>query len=46
MNKYNLAFYTYFIGSNNNIAYKIPSETYKCYFYTNNKNLYSEIKKN
>lgn len=34
----NLAFYTYFYGSNNNPAFKIPetpSLKYKCYYYTN-----------
>jgi len=43
-----LAYYTYFIGSDNNIAFKIPelpSEKYDCYYYTNNKNLYKLIKK-
>lgn len=46
MSNYNMAFYTYFIGSNNNSAYKIPplpSEIYKCYYYTNNKSLYDKI---
>lgn len=41
-----LAFYTCFIGSKNNKAYvipKIPSENYDCYFYTNNKELISEL---
>jgi len=39
---YNLAFYTYFYGSNNNPAFKIPelpSLKYKCYYYTNNNTI-------
>jgi len=39
MSCYNLAFYTYFYGSNDNVAFKIPnlpSLKYKCYYYTNN----------
>lgn len=42
----NLAYYTYFYGSNNNIAFKIPqlpSLKYKCYYYTNNESMLKEI---
>lgn len=38
----NLAFYTYFYGSDKNDAFKIPtipSLTYKCFYYTNNLKL-------
>ena len=38
----NLAFYTYFYGSDKNDAFKIPtipSLTYKCFYYTNNVKL-------
>ena len=45
---HNLAFYTYFFGSNNNVAYKIPklpTMKYKCYYYTNNSSLFNEILK-
>lgn len=44
---FNLAFYTYFYGSNNNPALKIPnlpSLKYKCYYYTNNKDLLEILK--
>ena len=44
----NLAFYTYFYGSNNNPAFKIPelpSLKYKCYYYTNNSTMIEKIKK-
>jgi len=37
----NIAFYTYFYGSDNNPSFRIPecpSTKYKCYYYTNNKN--------
>jgi hypothetical protein len=47
MNCYNLAFYTYFYGSNNNEAFKIPklpSLKYKCYFYTNNNTMIELLK--
>jgi hypothetical protein len=47
MENLNLAFYTYFIGSNNNPAFKIPiipSMKYKCYYYTNNKTILEQIK--
>jgi hypothetical protein len=40
----NMAFYTCFYGSDNNNAFRIPpipSETYDCYFYTNNRSLYA-----
>lgn len=44
---FNLAFYTYFYGSNTNDAFKIPlvpSVKYKCYYYTNNKSIIENIK--
>jgi hypothetical protein len=44
---YNLAFYTYFYGSNNNIACRIPelpSLKYNCYYYTNNKTIFEKLK--
>jgi hypothetical protein len=44
----NLAFYTYFYGSNNNTAFKIPelpSLKYKCYYYTNNLSIIEFLKK-
>lgn len=44
----NLAFYTYFYGSEKNNAFKIPeipSLNYKCYYYTNNIKLLFLIKK-
>lgn len=44
---YNLAFYTYFYGTNNNAAFKIPdipSLKYKCYYYTNNETILLNIK--
>ncbi len=47
-NKIDLAFYTCFYGNNNNESFKIPalpSTKYKCYYYTNNKNLLQKIKK-
>lgn len=47
MNCYNLAFYTYFYGSNNNIAFRIPelpSLKYKCYYYTNNNTMIERLK--
>ena len=43
----NLAFYTYFYGSDNNVAFKIPvipSLKYNCYYYTNNKTMIEKIK--
>jgi hypothetical protein len=42
-----LAFYTYFYGSDNNNAFiipQIPSVKYKCYYYTNNKNILEKLK--
>jgi hypothetical protein len=44
----NLAFYTYFYGSERNGAFKIPeipSLTYKCFYYTNNISLLFLLKK-
>lgn len=41
--KNHICYYTVFIGSNNNSAFKIPklpSHYYDCYYYTNNKKLY------
>ena len=44
---YDLAFYTYFFGGNNNPAFKVPnapsSDKYKCYYYTNNKTILEMI---
>jgi hypothetical protein len=43
----NLAFYTYFIGSDDNPAFIIPfipSLKYKCYYYTNNKTIFERLK--
>ena len=43
----NLAYYTYFFGSNNNNSFAIPiipSLKYKCYYYTNNKNIFEKLK--
>jgi hypothetical protein len=45
--KLNLCFYTCFYGSDNNEAFNIPpipSNTYKCFYYTNNKLLLEKIK--
>jgi hypothetical protein len=47
MTEYNLAFYTYFFGSNNNPAFNIPelpSLQYNCYYYTNNMDIIEQIK--
>lgn len=47
MTDFNLAFYTYFYGTNNNPAFKIPqipSLKYKCYYYTNNKTIIELLK--
>jgi len=47
MTELNLAFYTYFYGSNHNEAFKIPdlpSLKYKCYYYTNNSNIIQNLK--
>ena len=44
---YNLAFYTYFYGSDHNPAFKIPelpSLKYKCYYYTNNQSIFGMLK--
>jgi hypothetical protein len=44
---YNLAFYCYFYGSNNNPAFMIPelpSLKYKCYYFTNNKLIFDKLK--
>jgi hypothetical protein len=44
----NLAFYTYFYGSNENNAFKIPplpSLKYKCYYFTNNKSILEQLTK-
>ena len=41
-----LAFYTYFYGSDKNEAYAIPelpSVKYNCYYFTNNKSLYNKL---
>ena len=46
-NKNKIAFYTVFIGSNKNIAFKstqIPSNFYDCYYYTNNKEIIESLK--
>jgi hypothetical protein len=45
--KLNLCFYTCFYGSDNNDAFNIPpipSNKYKCFYYTNNKLLLEKIK--
>jgi hypothetical protein len=47
MKELNLAFYTYFYGSNNNISFKIPrvpTFKYNCYYYTNNEDLFNTLK--
>ena len=47
MEDLNLAFYTYFYGSDKNKAYKIPklpSLKYKCYYYTNNTSIIEKLK--
>jgi hypothetical protein len=47
MTQLNLAFYTYFYGSDINEAFKIPSIPtlkYKCYYYTNNKTMIENLK--
>jgi hypothetical protein len=44
---YNLAFYTCFYGSENNLAFKIPelpSDKYDCYYFTNNTTILEKIK--
>jgi hypothetical protein len=43
---YNLAFYTYFYGSNNNPSFlipELPSLKYDCYFFTNNINIIQHL---
>ena len=47
MTYFNLAFYTYFYGSNNNPAFRIPeipSLKYKCYYFTNNSTMIENLK--
>lgn len=47
MVNFNLAFYTYFYGNNDNPAFKIPevpSLKYKCYYYTNNLSIIEKLK--
>jgi len=42
-----LAFYAYFYGSTENLAFKIPdipSENYNCYYYTNNATMLEKLK--
>lgn len=44
----NLAFYSCFYGSNNNPSFiipELPSLKYNCYFYTNNTQLFENLKK-
>jgi hypothetical protein len=43
-----LAFYTYFYGSNNNPAFyipEVPTLKYKCYYFTNNMDMFNQLKK-
>lgn len=45
-NRINLAFYTCFFGSEQNVAFVIPeisNYSYPCYFYTNNRSLYEKL---
>jgi hypothetical protein len=47
LRKIDLAFYTYFYGSDSNPAFKIPeapSLKYKCYYYTNNDSIFEKLK--
>jgi hypothetical protein len=47
MSNLNLAFYTCFYGSKNNPALgipRVPSFEYKCYFYTNNEDIFNTLK--
>ena len=47
MTSLNLAFYTYFYGSNDNTACTIPSVPslkYNCYYYTNNQTIIEKLK--
>jgi hypothetical protein len=42
-----LAFYTYFYGSNNNPAFcipEVPSFKYKCYYFTNNVDMFNTLR--
>ena len=42
-----LAFYTYFYGSNNNPAFcipEVPTLKYKCYYFTNNMDMFNHLK--
>ena len=44
---FDLAFYTCFYGSDNNLAFTIPplpSLKYKCYYYTNNKYIFERLR--
>jgi hypothetical protein len=45
--KMNLAYYTCFIGSNNNEAFSVPdlpSHEYDCYFFTNNSSMVDKLR--
>jgi hypothetical protein len=47
MTALNLAFYTYFYGSDSNPAFRIPalpSLNYKCFYFTNNKSIIEKLK--
>lgn len=47
MSNLNLAFYSYFFGSNDNPGFAIPiieNLKYKCYYYTNNKTIFEKLK--
>ena len=47
MEDFNLIFYTYFYGRDQNPAFQIPavpSLKYKCYYYTNNKTIFERLK--
>jgi len=42
----NLAFYTYFYGTDQNVSFKIPnvpSSKYPCYYITNNEKMFAEL---
>jgi hypothetical protein len=42
-----LAFYTYFYGSNNNPSFfvpEVPTFKYKCYYFTNNVNMFNTLR--
>lgn len=48
MENFNLAFYTYFYGSDRNSSFAIPelpSIKYKCYYFTNNSKIIENLKK-